>query len=120
MAAQWSTKNTCRLTDLQLCLNEVFCSTRLLTEANYKPSLKPAAERWVKQFATRPLHVRLAPNKALHDREIFVDGAEAWNVGQSLKDLAKKSLTGLSLQEGDLGARKIAAYGDIWNTSTPL
>jgi len=96
-------------------------TVRLLTEANYKQSLKPAAERWVQQFATkRPLHVRLAPNKALHDREIFVDSTEAWNVGQSLKDLAKKSLTGLSLQEGDLGARKIAAYEGIWNVSTPL
>jgi hypothetical protein len=96
-------------------------TARLLTEANYKLSLKPAAERWVQQFATkRPLHVRLAPNKALHDREIFVDGTEAWNVGHSLKDLAKKSLTGLSLQEGDLGARKIAAYQNIWNASTPL
>ena len=96
-------------------------TVRLLTEANYKLSLKPAAEHWVRQFATnRPLHVRLAPNKALHDREIFVDGAEAWNVGHSLKDLAKKSLTGLSLQEKDLGARKIAAYEGIWNASTPL
>jgi hypothetical protein len=96
-------------------------TVRLLTEANYKQSLKPAAERWVQQFATkRPLHVRLAPTKALHDREIFVDGTEAWNVGHSLKDLAKKSLTGLSLQEGDLGGRKIAAYQDIWNASTPL
>jgi len=37
-----------------------------------------------------------------------------------LKDLAKKSLTGLSLQEKDLGARKIAAYEGIWNASTPL
>lgn len=96
-------------------------TVRLLTEANYKLSLKPAAEHWVRQFATkRPLHVRLAPNKALHDREIFVDGSEAWNVGQSLKDLAKKSLTGLNLQEGNLGARKIAAYEGIWNASTPL
>ena len=96
-------------------------TVRLLTEANYKQSLKPAAERWEQQFGTkRPLYVRLAANKKLHDREIVIDGAEAWNVGQSLKDLAKKSLTGLSLQEKDLGARKIAAYEGIWNASTPL
>ena len=96
-------------------------TVRLLTEANYKQSLKPAAERWEQQFGTkRPLYVRLAANKKLHDREIVIDGAEAWNVGQSLKDRAKRSLTGLSLQEKDLGARKIAAYEGIWNASTPL
>jgi hypothetical protein len=96
-------------------------TVRLLTEANYKQSLKPAAERWVQQFGTqRPLEVRLAQNKALHDREIFVDSTEAWNTGHSLKDLAKKSLTSLSLHERELGTRKIAAYQDIWNASTPL
>jgi hypothetical protein len=95
-------------------------TVRLLTEANYKRSLKPAAERWVQQFgAKRPLHLRLATMK-LHDREIFIDGAKAWNVGQSLKDLAKKSHTGLSQHDEELGARKIAAYQDIWDASTPL
>jgi hypothetical protein len=95
-------------------------TVRILTEGNYKHSLKPAAQRWVQQFgAKRPLHVRLATTK-LHDREIFIDGAKAWNAGQSLKDLAKKSHTGLSQHDGELGARKIAAYQDIWDASTPL
>lgn len=95
-------------------------TVRILTEGNYKQSLKPAAERWIHQCGTkRPLQVRLATAK-LHDREIFIDGAKAWNMGQSLKDLAKKSLTSLSLQDGELGARKIAAYQDFWDVSTPL
>jgi len=95
-------------------------TVRLLTEPNYKQSLKPAAERWVHQFGTkRPLDVRLAATK-LHDREIFIDGATAYNVGQSLKDLAKKSHTGLSQPDEELSARKIAAYQDIWDASTPL
>ena len=94
---------------------------RLLTESRYKHSLKPAAERWAKQFGTlRPLLVRLAPDKKLHDREIFIDGDKAWNVGQSFKDLATRSLTALSLADAELGARKIAAYQDIWSNSTPL
>ena len=96
-------------------------TVRLLTEAHYKLSLKPAAERWVQQCgASRPLYIRVALNKKLHDREIFIDGAKAWSVGQSFKDLATKSPSGLSLQEGELGARKIAAYQDIWDASTPL
>jgi hypothetical protein len=94
---------------------------RLLAEAHYKHSLKPAAKHWVQQFGTcRPLQVRIAPNKKLHDREIFIDGDKAWNVGQSFKDLATRSLTGFSLQEGELGARKIAAYQELWDASTPL
>jgi hypothetical protein len=54
-----------------------------------KPSLKPAAERWIAQrHAKRPLEVRQAPAKSLHDRLIITDGATAWVVGQSFKDLA--------------------------------
>jgi len=54
-----------------------------------KPSLKPAAERWIAQWqAKRPLEVRQAPAKSLHDRLIITDGATAWVVWQSFKDLA--------------------------------
>ena len=95
-------------------------TVRVLAEAYYKQSLKPAAARWGQQFGNRHLLVRIAPDKALHDREIFIDGNKAWSVGQSLKDLATRSLTALSLVDADLGARKIAAYRDIWNASQSL
>jgi len=108
------------LTDYAVLAPEAV-TVRLLTEARYKHSLKPAAERWVQQFGTlRPLLVRLAPDRKLHDREIFIDGDKAWSVGQSFKDLATRALTALSLADAELGARKIAAYQDIWDTATPL
>jgi hypothetical protein len=49
---------------------------RLLSDqASVKPSLAPAATAWASQYGpTRPLGVRLAAPKALHDRAIFIDG----------------------------------------------
>lgn len=96
-------------------------TVRLLAEGHYKKSLKPAAEHWVRQFGTtRPLFVRLAPPKRLHDREILIDGNKAWSLGQSFNKLAERSLTALALMDAELGALKIAAYEDVWDASTPL
>ena len=55
----------------------------VLTDAQTaKPSLKPAAERWIAQHgAKRPLEVRQAPAKSLHDRLIITDGSAAWGRG---------------------------------------
>jgi hypothetical protein len=45
----------------------------LADQADYKKSLKPAAERWVQQFGqTRPLSVRLAAAKTLQRRKIEI------------------------------------------------
>jgi hypothetical protein len=63
------------LTDFAVLVPEnVF--VRVLSDAGtVKPSLKPAAESYVKQYgATRPLEIRLAPARSLHDRLIIVDG----------------------------------------------
>ena len=51
-------------------------AVRVLTDqATYKNTLRPAAERWTQQFGpVRPLEVRLATAKTLHDRLILVDG----------------------------------------------
>jgi hypothetical protein len=52
-------------------------------ETGKEAMLKPASERWVKQFGvTRPLQVRLGKAGSLHDRLIFIDAqggdAVAW------------------------------------------
>lgn len=92
-------------------------SLRLLTDqATAKPNLAPAAARWKVQYSSRPLEVRLASPKALHDRAIFVDRLEAWTVTQSLKDLAKRSPAEI-VRADDIAALKIAAYEDIWSNS---
>ncbi len=53
--------------------------------------LEPAARRWIQQYgAARPLKVRLAPKKALHDRSIFVDGTVVWTLTQSFNAFANR------------------------------
>ncbi len=49
---------------------------RLLADTNgHKATLKPAAEKWIAQYGTsRPLSVRIAPAKSLHDRAILLTG----------------------------------------------
>lgn len=93
----------------------------LADKADHKSSLKPAAERWAKQFgASRPLSVRLAPAKTLHDRLILIDGKTAWTLGQSFNSLAERAHTSLVRMDPESGALKIAAYAGIWNQATPL
>ena len=86
-----------------------------------KPSLKPAAERWITQYAAaRPLEVRLAPAKTLHDRLIVVDEKDALVLGQSLKDLAKRAHSSLVKMDAESGALKLQAHVDIWTAATKL
>ncbi|OKO74113.1 hypothetical protein AC628_23195 [Bradyrhizobium sp. NAS96.2] len=87
---------------------------RLLTASDrVKPDLQPAAARWKQQYPQRPLELRLAQPKMLHDRVILVDGSSAWTVTQSLKDLAKRSPAEI-IRADDTAALKIEAYESIW------
>jgi hypothetical protein len=86
----------------------------LADQATQKPTLQPAAVKWVAQYgASRPLQFRLAPSKALHDRAIFIDRTTAWTLTQSLKDFAKRSPAEI-VRADDTAALKIAAYEEIW------
>lgn len=95
------------------------CRVRLLADAGtHKDSLKPALARWIEQHgAARPIELRLAPKRALHDRSILVDGESAWVSTQSFNALAKRSPASLSRLDGDAGQLKIAAYEAIWDLS---
>jgi len=94
---------------------------RLLADAaNYKPTLEPAATKWVSQYGnTKPLAVRIAPVKTLHDRSIFIDGTTAWALTQSLNGIAKRSPAEI-VRVDDTAAMKIAAYESIWNSASVL
>ncbi len=62
------------LTEFGSAVPEKVCLRLMADQANCKPTLRPAAIKWVQQYrAARPLLVRLAPQKALHDRAIFID-----------------------------------------------
>lgn len=108
------------LTDFGLAVPERVPLRLLADSSDWKASLKPAAERWIAQYgAGRPLAVRLAAPRALHDRAIFLDRTTAWTVSQSFKDLAKRSPAEI-VRVDDIAARKIPAYEDIWANSPPL
>lgn len=93
---------------------------RLLADQQYsKPSLKPAAERWPQQYKNRPLAVRLAAPRLLHDRAIFIDGTQAWNLSQSFNAFAKRSPATI-LRADDIAPLKIAAYEAIWQNAAVL
>jgi hypothetical protein len=91
----------------------------VLSDAHYaKPNLKPASERWVAQWqGKRPLQVRLAPARTLHDRLIVTDGSVAWVVGQSFKDLAKRAHSSLVRMDPDSATLKISAHVAMWQTA---
>jgi len=89
----------------------------LADQVDCKPTLQPAAEKWVQQYGViRPLSARLAPKKTLHDRAIFIDQTTAWILTQSLKDFAKRAPAEI-VRADDTAALKIAAYQNIWDSA---
>lgn len=95
---------------------------QLLSDAGaVKPTLRPAASKWVQQYgAVRPLEVRLAAARSLHDRLVITDATVAWVLTQSLKDFAKRSPATIQRADPDLAAMKAAAFEAIWGGATPL
>lgn len=88
---------------------------------SHKPALRPAAAHFAKQYGpTRPLEVRLAPPRSLHDRVIFIDQSEAYILGQSFNALAKRSPTSLVRVDPETAAMKAGTYGSMWASATPL
>lgn len=94
-------------------------SVRVLTEATHSKALKPAARHWAQQMK-QSLEVRLGLPRSLHDRLILIDGKTAFVLGQSFKDLAKRSHTSLVRMPPDAGKLKIDAYELMWSSATPL
>lgn len=109
------------LTDFCLLANEG-THIRLLADAQgVKASLNPAVKRWSLQYSQkRPLTVKVAPPKTLHDRSIFIDQNEAWILTQSLKDIAQRSPASITKVDADLTSMKIQAYEEIWEKSEEL
>jgi hypothetical protein len=92
---------------------------RVLAKGN-KPTLKTAVERWRAEYPSRPLEVRLQPNKHLHDRAIQLDNTSIWTVGQSLNSLGVHSPTLLSPVSPEPAKLLIQAYAALWEAATPL
>lgn len=109
------------LTDFLVAASEGIALRVLADAKTLKPTLVPAAERWIKQFgAARPLEVRAAPKGELHDRLIFLDRSVVWVLGQSFNQLATRSHTSLMKADPELGKMKIAAYEKSWGAASPI
>lgn len=109
------------LTNVAILANEGVSIRLLSDEATVRPGLKPAAAAWCQQYGSkRPLEARLARERSLHDRLIFVDEAKVWVLTQSLKDLAKRSPASLTASDQETANLKLRAYADIWAGSAPI
>lgn len=84
-------------------------------EKTLKPGLKPAADAWIKQYGSaRPVNVRAAPARSLHDRLILVDDDQAWLLTQSIAHFAARSPATIQRSDADVTAMKFAAYQELW------
>jgi hypothetical protein len=94
-------------------------SIRLLADAQHrKPTLEPAAKRWGTQYGSaRPLEVRLAPARSLHDRLVVVDEQDAWILTQSLNAFAARAPASIVRVDPETAALKIAAYKGLWQVA---
>jgi hypothetical protein len=98
-------------------------ATRLLADQQlHKPTLDPAQKRWAMQYgAKRPLEVRLAAPKILHDRLIVVDEKDTWDLTQSMNAFAARSPASIVRNvDPEITQLKIAAFAAIWAAATPL
>jgi hypothetical protein len=106
------------LSDFAILAKEGINIALLADATGYRPDLEPATRSWIKQYgARRPLCVKLAPNRTLHDRVLLIDQTEAWILTQSLKDFADRSPATVQRVDQELAAMKFQAYADVWNAS---
>lgn len=93
---------------------------RLLASGKQKNAgLPEAVGRWKAQYAeARPIELRLAAAKLLHDR-LIMDDACVWSLSQSFNAIAQRSPAMLQRVSADMASAKREAFVDMWNSSTP-
>lgn len=93
----------------------------MVDEAAMKLTLAPALEKWKLQFGvSRPLEVRLASPRSLHDRLVVVDGIEVWSLTQSLKDFASRSHGSVLKAGTETASLKVNAYDRMWQEARSI
>jgi hypothetical protein len=109
------------LTDFAPLASESVAIRLLADKDGCKPTLRPAAERWSAQYREiRPLSVRLAPTRSLHDRLIIADDQDVWVLTQSLNAFAARSPASIVRSGPDTAALKVEAYRTMWKAAAPL
>lgn len=116
----------------QVCIQDNFCSheilawlysvpaaieVRVLTSKKTTDQDKTFTAIYQDYKKERPnAEVRLL-DKKFHDRKLFIDGAEGFQVGESLKDIGNKGTTITRLR--DIGTH-IQEFESLWNAAKPL
>jgi hypothetical protein len=98
-------------------------SVRLLGSSRQQvvATLPTALTRWQQQFgAARPLEIRTAPQRDVHDRLIAIDETSVFTLTQSLKDFANRANATAVREAEHIAEPKIEAYAEIWNNATPI
>ena len=98
--------------DAYLSPNLPSVSVRILCN-RYSASVKTAAAKFMAQTSTR---IEARSTSSVHDRLLFVDNAECWVMGASIKDAASKP-TYLAPLSPDISEAKLAFYETIWGKS---
>lgn len=91
-------------------------ATRLLMH-RYLDSVKIAATAFHAQNGGQ---IEIRRSAELHDRLIFIDEAQCWVLGASIKDAAAKKPTYLAPLAADLVTEKLRIYDDLWRAATPI
>lgn len=98
--------------------------TRIFRDGQYRDCgarLRSAGDAWQQQYgAARPLEIRSAPNRTLHDRFIAIDSTKVYLVSQSFKDLAARSPATIQRAEQSLADEKLHAFEELWQTAALL
>ncbi|MEG8027109.1 hypothetical protein [Sphingomonas aerolata] len=95
-------------------------SLRLLASSKQKAAgLPEAVDRWKAQHVgTRPIELRLAAPRLLHDR-LIMDDVNVWSLSQSFNAIAKRSPAMVQRVSADIASAKRDAFTDMWQGATP-
>lgn len=94
-------------------------SLRLLASVKQRyAGLPEAVQRWKVQYAeTRPMELRLAAPRLLHDR-LIMDDVSVWSLSQSFNAIAHRSPAMVQRVGADIASAKREALMDMWNSAT--
>jgi len=93
---------------------------RLLASSKQRNAgLPEAVERWKGQYAqVRPIELRLAVPRLLHDR-LIMDDVSVWSLSQSFNAIAQRSPAMVQRVGADIALAKREAFMEMWGSATP-
>lgn len=96
-------------------------AVRLLASGKQKTAgLPEAVERWRTQFTqARPIELRLAAPRLLHDR-LIMDDTSVWSLSQSFNTIAQRSPAMVQRVGADIASAKREAFTEIWDSAKPI